>query len=341
MLNGLGDVTRRAREINALLGGSAYFDAINAAAARSAQQVQAAIEALHLDEASQAAQQLLSTQAESWATQQAKAMEDAIESARRMIDGTRIDQLSREMAQVESMRAALASEVRHAAEVARRFAEQLVGPLDQHLQIREALLPQVSISALNAAIGAFPADGYLGDLLGQGPMAAAINSLRSAIEAPSVERIAQALDLMDVGVEGAIEAEPADLQLRLFLLGVAFTILLAVLTTLHAQWLADLSSEQVADLDAKMTEQFRLLRERLDAFRDVEDNHREFDFYRVERRAPLVQMPRAKGKVLAWIEPGALLSVLEDRDTWVHVDFPEASPGMPREGWIRRKYLAR
>lgn len=337
MLNQLGDVTRRARELEAILGGSTYFDAIGVAA-RQAQQVQEVIEALHLDEVARAAQQIRSTQAELWARQQAKLMEDVAESERHIqeiIVGTRI------MEQMESMRLQLASEARHATEVARRFVEQLIGPPDQHLRIREALLPQVSVSALNAVIGAFPADGYLGDLLGQGSMAAAINSLRSAIEAPSLESISKAIDLMGEDVEEAIESKPANWQFRVSVLMLIVQILQFLLDAYTAFVQPQVASAKAAEFEAKMMEQFRMLNERLDDSDDGQRDHSGFDFYRVERRAPLVQKPRAKERALAWIEPGALLSVLEDRGTWVQVDFPEARPGTPREGWIRRKYLAR
>ena len=336
----IGDVTRRAREINAILGGSGYFDAINVAA-RSTQQLLAAIEAARLDEA-RAAQQIRAAEAERWARQQEELMHDALERARSVIHGTPIQQqLLREMEQLESLRAQLAAQVRHAADVARPFAADLSGLPDERLRIRELLIPQVSASAISAAISAFPPRGFMDDLLGQGAIAAAMNSLRSAMEARSVERIAQALDLMEVGVEETIEAEPANLQLRMFLAQLVLDILLFVFQMLYGDHQAQLAAVKAAESEARMMEQFRLLNERLDDSDDCEREHRGFGFYRVERRAPLVQKPRAKERAPAWIEPGALLRVLEDRDTWVHVEFPEARPGTPREGWIRRKYLGR
>lgn len=178
------------------------------------------------------------------------------------------------------------------------------------------------------------------------PSAATLRSLRLATEVgptdpplPSRETV-ELVALINQLVQDAIARAPSTPAMRVpwfrdfrLLLELA-AFLLAVLGFLRPLPDADLRAE-LATLSEHVAEVRSILSET-----DREEGDPPYDYYAVDRRAPLKQLPKPSATVLRWMEAGELLWVRERRGEWLRIVVGDAT-GAEFEGWVRKKYLTR
>lgn len=286
----------------------------------------------------------------------ARRAEEMIERARLL---TETDRLRLELARLNSARDFLRqirqSEATHvlqerallqsamgASDISLRSITEAMNPLAAMADSRHAFLSPYLSPAFRLTAQALMDPSSVAGILGrESALSAAVRSIQQAAQLGFPTGIDELLSLVEKGVEEALEVGPAGRTLGLFLRRHLVSILLALLAALHAQVLTHCSAAQQAEFEARVSRQLEHLQESIDIISESSGDEPSYGYYLVGRQAPLHQNPRAKATVVAWLQPGELVAVVERHGKWLHVAFVDPTHGHSLEGWVRKKYLQR
>lgn len=64
-------------------------------------------------------------------------------------------------------------------------------------------------------------------------------------------------------------------------------------------------------------------------------------YFIVQRRTRLLQQPKPKGAVVGWLYPNQMTSLIEKKGKWIYVQYFDYIDGVPKNGWVLKKYVKR
>jgi len=82
--------------------------------------------------------------------------------------------------------------------------------------------------------------------------------------------------------------------------------------------------------------------ERLEEKKSEAAPKRELEIYFiVQRRVKLLSRPKPKGAVIGQLYPNQMTSLIEKKGKWIYVQYFDYIDGVPKNGWVLKKYLSR
>jgi hypothetical protein len=207
-------------------------------------------------------------------------------------------------------------------------------------RINEMLTP--SLPALRSSMLIFEQLAAPAGVLGiDSTLAAAMKSLRQAAELSSLDATTAFLQQFEEGVREALDEAPEDPQLRLAWYGYLLSIFLFVLGVVHERALYQKSANADAEFQSRVMKQLADLNDRLDQLQLPSEAEERYEFYLVDRQAPLTQKPRRHSTVVRWLQPGELVWVRQRLGVWVRIQYVDSLDATVQEGWVKKKYLTR
>jgi len=252
------------------------------------------------------------------------------------------DEISRslDLRSIERIQSQISSAF-EAAQVASQHFERAASRIATDAQSLTDALSRFAAPALTSAMLIF--DGIAAPatvLIMNSTLSSAIKSLRQATDIWSANQFEDFLGQLEHGVAEAIRGAPDDPKLKFSLYRHLLSVLLFVLGVAHSQALSHCSAQEAADFEARLMHQFRLMNDRFDEL-DLPKSEAHYEFYLVERWAPLTQKPRSNSTVMKWLQPGELVWVSARKGPWVRIHYVDSGDGTEHGGWTRKKYLTR
>jgi uncharacterized protein (DUF1778 family) len=83
--------------------------------------------------------------------------------------------------------------------------------------------------------------------------------------------------------------------------------------------------------------------ERLEQKRSEDTPKRKLEIYYIVQRRPanLLSQPKAKGTVIGRLYPNQTISLIKEKSKWIYVQYFDYIDGVPKSGWVLKKYLRR
>jgi hypothetical protein len=171
-------------------------------------------------------------------------------------------------------------------------------------------------------------------------------ALRDAAGFPSSERFDAAMEDFGRRLEEVANAAPANRELKLFWYSQLISLLLFVLGLAISQMLQNAADIDRREFENWVKESITKLSDKIESecaisLEPAPSHGEQYEFFIVERRAPIRERPRQRSTVVSWLHAGRLVWVRGRRGRWVYVNYVDVLGGETHRGWVLKKYLHR